>query len=304
MHKSAGLFLLIAFALVSVAAAQDASDKQLSTTPATNLEERTTIDIFSIDTSYVFQSEIHNDGRFGDQDAGELEVEYSHRFLLGGHIYLRAGLNYNRFEFGETLAPLPDHLQSFSALVGLEYLVGNDVGAFIQFRPGFYTEDHVGISSFDVPITVGRVFVLQPKKLFFFVGANAAFLRGEYPVLPLVGLVWRPNRQWTLNAIVPEPRIIYSPNPKIGFWVGGQLTGSSFRTDRDSNILPRKLSNAQVDYSEYRAGLGIDWNPSEQWTVTFAGGYVFERRFNFERADEEWKADGAPYLRIAMKAAF
>lgn len=304
MKKSAGLFLLFTVASLLNARAQDGSDKQLPSTQITNLEERAAIDIFTADASYVFESEIHNHGGFGDADAFEFDVEYSHRFHIRGPVYFRAGFNYNRFEFGETFAPLPDHLQSFSALIGLEYIVGNDVGAFLQFRPGFYTEDDIGISSFDVPITAGRVFVLQPEKLFFFVGANAAFLRGQYPVLPLVGLVWRPNKQWTVNAVVPEPRVIYSPNKNIGFWVGGQLAGSSFRTDRDPNIVPRKLSNAQVDYSEYRGGLGIDWSPCDRWTVTAAGGYAFQRRFNFERAGEEWKADGAPYVRVAMRAEF
>ncbi len=304
MKKFAGLFLLLIVLTLSIARAQDASDQQSPSTQTTSLEERAASDVFIADASYVFESEIHNHGGFGDQDAAELNVEYSHRFHISGPIYFRAGLNYNRFEFGETFAPLPDHLQSFSAVVALEYLVGNDVGAFLQFRPGFYTEDHIGISSFDVPITLGRVFVLQPEKLFLFVGVNTAFLRGQYPVLPLAGLVWRPNKQWTVDAVIPEPRVTYSPNKNIGFWVGGQLAGSSFRTDRDPNILPRKLSNAQVDYSEYRAGLGVNWNPSDHWTMTVAGGYAFQRRFNFERAGEEWKADGAPYVRVAMKAEF
>lgn len=303
MKNFVSLLCLASLSLASTAFAQDAYKE--TRTVATASEERTTLDLFSADASYVFESKLHSRGiNYGDQDAFSGSVEYSHRFFLAGKIYFRAGVSYQRFEFGESFAPVPDHLFSIAALLKLEYIVGNDVGAFLEFRPGFYTEDRIGISSFDVPITGGRVFVLQPEKLFLFVGANVAFLRGEFPILPVAGLVWRPNRQWTLNAIVPEPRLIYSPNERLSFWVGGQLTGGSFRTDRDNSIFPVKLRNAAVDYSEYRAGLGIEFHPTKTVSLNLGGGYAFQRRFNFERANEEFKADGAPYARVAFSAQF
>ena len=65
-----------------------------------------------------------------------------------------------------------------AAVIGIDYMHNNDVGAFIQVKPGFYTEDDFDSSSFDAPITLGRIFVLRPDKLYVFVGANASFLRG------------------------------------------------------------------------------------------------------------------------------
>ncbi len=304
MKKLAGLLFLIATVSLSVALAQEATDSKTVRATSQVEVERTPTDIFRLDASYVFASDLHNDGNFGEQDALQSGIEYSHRFLLGRKIYLRAGAAYNRFDFGDSSAPVPNHLFSIAGIVGLEYLVGKDVGAFLEFRPGFYTESDIGISSFDVPITGGRVFILQPDRLYLFIGANAAFLRGEYPVLPLAGLVWKPNEQWNIYAVVPEPRITYSPTKKLGFWLGGQLAGGSFRTDRDNNIVPQKLSNAQVDYSEYRAGLGLEYHPCDEFSVLVGGGYAFQRRINFERADEEWKADGAPYVRVALRAEF
>ena len=50
----------------------------------------------------------------------------------------------------------------------------------------------------DVPITLGRIFVLQPDRLYFFAGANASFLRGRFPVIPLAGLIWMPNDKWKM----------------------------------------------------------------------------------------------------------
>jgi hypothetical protein len=38
--------------------------------------------------------------------------------------------------------------------------------------------------------------------------------------------------------------------------------------------------------------------------VNVGGGYAFQRRFDFERADEEFESDPAPYVRVGLKAEF
>ena len=289
---------------VSLSVAWAAENDYSATTTST--ESDTARDLIRLDASYVFESELDN--RFGDtndeQDALQASIEYSHRFLLSGKIFLRLGLSYERFDFSETEAPVPEQLWSVAGLVGLEYLVGNDAGAFLYLRPGYYTEDHIGSSSFDIPTTLGRIFVLQQDRLYLLLGATGAGLRGEFPVLPIAGLIWRPSDQWNFFLVPPEPRITYSPVKNVAFYAGGQLVGSSFRTDRDPNIFPQKLSNAQVDYTEYRAGAGVDFRCSDAISVNIGGGYAIQRRFNFERAGEEFEAEPAPYVRVGLKADF
>jgi len=261
-------------------------------------------DLFELESSYVFGSDLHRGGSFGDQDAISNSFSYGHRFLLSGHLYLHLGVSYDRFDFGTTGAPVPDHLQGVAGNISVEYMHGNDIGAFIQVKPGFYTENDFNSASFDAPITLGRIFVLQPDKLYVFAGVNASFLRGQFPVIPLAGIIWMPNDKWKVLGLLPEPRIIYSPCDKWDFWAGGQLIGGSFRTDRDDTIVPHKLSNAQVDYSEYRVGAGFIYSPSDAITIDFGGGYALQRKFDFYRADMTFKTDPAPYLRLEFKAKF
>ena len=261
-------------------------------------------DLFELESSYVFGSDLHRGGSFGDQDAISNSFSYGHRFLLNGHLYLHLGVSYDRFDFGATGAPVPRHLQGVAGYLALEYMHGNDIGAFIQVKPGFYTENDFGSSSFDAPITLGRIFVLQPDKLYVFAGLNASFLRGQYPVFPLAGIIWMPSEKLRFLALLPEPRIIYSPCDKWDFWAGGQLTGGSFRTDVDDTIVPHKLSNAQVDYSDYRVGGGFIYSPSDAITIDFGGGYSLQRKFEYYRADMTFKTDPAPYLRLEIKAKF
>jgi hypothetical protein len=262
------------------------------------------LDIFNLESNYVFESDLNHGGKVGEQDAFESQIEYGHRFHLNGNWYLHLGVAYDRFDFGNTTAPVPIHLQSGAGVIGIDYMKGSDVGAFIEFRPGVYTEEHAGLSSFDCPITVARFFVLQQDKLYFLVGVNGSFLRATFPVIPLAGLVWAPTDTIRVLAVPPEPRIIYSPNKRFSMWVGGEFTGGSFRTDHENTIVPASLSGAVVDYIDYRAGAGLIYAPNDSVDIDIGGGYSIERSFNYERADLHYRTDPAPYVRVQVRVKF
>lgn len=302
MKKFAALFLIL---LASSAAVRAGSGERYapSASAATDLGP-VPLNLFELESGYVFESDLSDGRDRGEQDAFHFQAEYGHRFFLSGNLYLHLGLAYERFDFGQSSAPLPDHLQAFSGVIGLDFMHGKDVGAFISVKPGFYTEDRVGIATFDAPITGGRIFALQPDKLYLFIGANVSFLRGRLPVLPIGGVIWEPNEQWKILGLLPEPRVIYSPTKTLDLWVGGELVGGSFRTDPNNSIRPARLSNAVVDYSEYRAGAGLIYSPGNIFSLDLGGGYALERTFGFYRANKRYTTDPAPYLRLEFKAKF
>ena len=120
------------------------------------------IDYVETETAYVFESDFTNSRHdFGSQDSWENEFEYAHRFLISGNWYLRAGVSYDRYDFSQsgcaiTRAPAKRH----ALVLGIDYMHGKNVGGFLQFRPGIYTEEHINSSAFDCPITLGRFWTL------------------------------------------------------------------------------------------------------------------------------------------------
>jgi hypothetical protein len=302
--KSLRSSLLFLAGFIVCSQAWGASIKEQVQSIAEEKPETVLRDLIEIESSYVFESDLHGHGLSGDQYSVTNSFSYGHRFLLKGHLYLHLGISYDRFDFGSTAVPVPEHLQSVAGTIAIEFMHDNDIGAFIQVKPGIYTENEFDSASFDAPITLGRIFVLQPDKLYLFAGANAAFLRGQFPVIPLAGVIWVPQEKWRLMGILPEPRLIYSPNDKLDLWLGGQLTGGSFRTDPDASIVPHKLSNAQVDYTDYRVGAGLVYSPRNGIEFDLGGGCSIERSFDFYRADLKYKTDPAPYLRLEFKAKF
>ena len=267
-------------------------------------EEDVPLNFFQVSSGYVFESDLNHGGSFGKQSELQNEFEYGHRLRLTGNLYLHLGLSYDRYDFGSTAAPVPNHLQSMAGVIGLDVMHGTDVGAFLQFRPGFYTQSDIGIASFDVPITLGRIFVVKEKKFYIFGGAYASFLRGGTPVLPLGGVIWIMSDNVRLLGILPDPKLVYSPTKKIDLWVGGELVGGSFRTDRNDNIEPAKLNGTTVNFSDYRAAVGLIYTISDNLKVDFDAGCSIQRQFDFGRAGETYRTDPSPYVRLQLSAQF
>ena len=144
---------------------------------APDTAETTPLDLFKFEEGYVFESDLNHGGSFGKQDEIQTEIEYGHRIRLSGNLYAHVGFSYDRYDFGSTSAPVPNHLQAIAGVFGIDFMRGKDVGAFFQVRPGFYVQNDIGISSFDAPITAGRIFVIEEDKLYIFAGAYAAVFR-------------------------------------------------------------------------------------------------------------------------------
>lgn len=262
------------------------------------------LDLFQFEEAYVFESDLNHGGSLGKQDELQTRMEYGHRIRLKGNFYLHLGIAYERFDFGSTSAPVPNHLQALAGVFGVDYMHGKDVGAFFQVKPGFYFQNDINISSFDVPITLGTIFVVKEDKFYIFAGARASFLYGGFPLLPLAGAIWVPCDTVRVMGVLPEPRVVYSPNKKLNLWVGGELAGGSFRTDRNQGIQPGKLRGAQVDFADYRAGLGLNYALSNNIVIDVGAGFSIQRNFNFDRAGETYRTDPSPYVRLKMSAEF
>jgi hypothetical protein len=305
MHKH----FFAAFCLIS-ASAFAGPPQPVMTSQTSEALAPVPIDYVEIESAYVFGSDFTNTSHdFGSQDSWQNEFEYAHRFLLSGNWYLRAGVNYDRFDFSTTNAPLPIHLQSGSLVLGIDYMQGQDVGAFLQFRPGIYTEEHINSSAFDCPILIGRFWVVKPDKFYILTAVRGSFLSGEFPVVPLAGIVWNISPQWRLMAVPPEPRLIYSVSKQLGLWVGGEIAGSAFRIDNHDEYQQRggktaKLSGAVVDYTDYRTGAGFTFSPTDRIDLDFSGGYSVQRNFDFSRADQSFRTDPAPFVKLEIHAKF
>jgi len=69
-------------------------------------------------------------------------------------------------------------------------------------------------------------------------------------------------------------------------------------------IQPGKLNGTQVDFTDYRAGIGLVYDLTNTCSLDLGAGYSFQRAFDFNRAGEHYRTDPSPYIRLQLTAAF
>jgi hypothetical protein len=266
---------------------------------------------FDVDGTYV------GDGSVERGERGDLVISDFHetqgliRFIwtpmtkIG---ILRLGLQTERysFSFGGNAA-IPDNLHSTAMIIGLDTQLSDSILIRLEAQPGFYGTDFddFGQDTFNVPFILGGTYIYSSNLQFVF-GLGFDAWRA-YPLLPGGGVRWKFAPQWTMNAVAPTPRLEYEPNSNLLFYAGADLRLSSYRVEKNFGTLrgDTSLNHASVSYNEMRLGAGLDWKLSTAVKLSFEGGYIPFREFDFHRTQVRYHQDGgAPYVRIGFHAAF
>jgi len=299
MTNSRVFFVSLFLSAASAFAGTITFEAQPSATP----EEETSRDLFCYETTYTFRSDF-KESKLGHVDSLYDDFSYDHRFLITGKWYFRAGVEYERYDFGGTDNGLPDHLQAAMAHVAVEYVYKDYAGAGIEIDPGFYFQDNVRGDAFDFPWKVFATMPLKKDKIFGVIGFGGALY--QHPIAaPGGGIIWLISDKLRLQGIFPRPALVYQPNDDWDLRITGELNYTSFRTD-DVLTTERKLQlhNAVVQYSENRAGAQVAYSGFKPFKIIVGAGVTIAREFDFFRANQKKRVDPAPYVRIAMEAKF
>src|SRR6202051_2187479 len=197
--------------------------------PGPTPEEENSRELFSYETTYTFRSDF-KESKLGHGDSLYDDVSYDHRFLITGKWYFRAGVEYERYDFGGTNNGLPDHLQAASGHLALEYVVKDFVGVSIELDPGAYFQDDVTGDAFDIPGKAYVTFPLKKDKIFAVVGVGGEIYKAP-PVALGGGIIWLFSDKLRLQAVFPKSALIYQPNDDWDFRITGEANYTSFRTD-------------------------------------------------------------------------
>src|SRR2546423_2503217 len=312
---------LTAACLFFVSSAFAGTSTELQPAPSPSDEEKNSTELFSYETVYSFDSNFKDDHKnhFGDGDSLYNTLSYAHRFHITGNWYLRAGIEYERFDFGgdngsNHLSPsgsplncsmctvvggnngLPDHLQTIHALLAYEYIFKDHAGAGIEIDPGPYFQNDITGDSIDVPWKVWVTFPLQKDKIYAVIGAGGSIYSSPIAA-PGGGLIWLFSDHFRLEGVFPKPALVWNPNDDWEFRVGANLFFESYRTD-DVITPARKLrvQNAIVQYSEERVGAMVTYSHFKPLDITLDGGCMIQRDFDFFRVPVSARTKPAPYI--------
>lgn len=222
---------------------------------------------------------------------------------LTDKILLRFGVDWQRFSFDLPAASgLPQTLQSTSFVVGADLQFFDAILVRLEAEPGFYNDSRdLDARNFNVPFIIGGTYLVSADLQWIF--GISVDLNRAYPVLPGLGVRWKFADAWTLDAILPNPRLEYQLAKTTTLYAGAQLIETTYRISRD--LGDRRLINAVIDYNEIRAGVGAQWKLSRVLTFEIEAGYMPYRVFDFHRSGVAVETkSGAAYGEVSLSSSF
>ena len=256
------------------------------------------------DYSYAGKATVNGTGVKVDEHSADVKFVVSSQVTRD--LLLRVGAEWQRFSFGVPAGvPVPSTLQQVSAVIGCDYQAGSQWIVRAELQPGIYSDfaDVTG-TDVDAPFILAGVYLANPDLQWMF--GLRVDARSQYPVMPAVGVRWKFSDAWTLNFMLPKPRLEYDLNDRVQLYVGAGLAGGTYRVgDRfgtDNGLA--KLDHQIVDYQEIRIGAGCTWKITPTIQLEAEAGTLAYRDFNFFKADIHERSHGALYGQLACHAHF
>lgn len=147
-------------------------------------------------------------------------------------------------------------------------------GGELAIRTGVYS-DFSSVTTNSIRFTGRGVMVLTFSPTLQLVGGIEYLDRVRIKLLPVVGIVWKPNADVRFDINFPEPRLSTRlttvGNTEWWWYVRGEYGGGSWTIQRISG------NSDQFDYNDIRAALGLEWKGLRGWGGFFEVGGAFSR---------------------------
>ena len=242
----------------------------------------------------------------GKIDEHAADVKFVVSSQVTRNLLVRFGGEWQRFSFGVPAGlPVPATLQQVSAVIGCDYQPGGQWIVRAELQPGLYSDfSELTGGDVDAPFVLAGVYLANPDLQW--VAGLRIDGRSQYPVLPAAGVRWKFADTWTLDFMLPKPRLEYDLNDRSQLYVGAGLAAGTFRVgDRfgtDHGLAA--LDHQTIDYLEVRMGAGWSWNITPMLRLEVEAGSLVYRDFNFFNATIDFRSHGAPYGQVACHARF
>jgi hypothetical protein len=247
-----------------------------------------------LNSDYTLGSKIIKSGGFGSQAVFHYQIEALRNVHLFDKYYFQFGVESERFDFSRSNDIYPSSIASVAGEVSLSYWTGDDYYPLLKLEPGvYYTRDYITANSFDVPIRAVAGIKIRDK-VHIVLGVDADPFEQEWAI-PVCGFNWEISDQCNLRAVFPEPRFSYTPSKVLEFFIAADLVGGGYRNGPTND---RRTNDALLDYSEYRADSGVNYNPRKGLSFEMTAGWSIQRRFDYFRRGPDDSSKSAPYFKL------
>ena len=213
-------------------------------------------------------------GQSGNIQISESELDYAYSFKALGRLPVVLSLHTGYLELDhKDINPIfPAHLTSVGAEVETTFPFFGKENMYWRTRllPAFNTDDwSLRSSAFRLPVQ--SFLIYQPCEFWTWITGLAVYADYDNEILPILGLIYKPNKSLQVYLIPDDPHIDYALNERLSLYVRAGLINREFEVDKGY------LQNVVLRYREYYAGGGLRLNLNPNTQISLGAGYSFNR---------------------------
>ncbi len=119
--------------------------------------------------------------------------------------------------------------------------------------------------------------------------------RDDVRLLPVGGLLWRPDPALRVELVFPAPRIDFQLTDSKRLYLRGGLGGGTWSVERDSEL------DDLATYRDLQVAIGVDSMGSENHWEAFEIAYLFDRRLEYRYGPGDCRFNSTVMLRSVSK---
>jgi len=228
---------------------------------------------------------------------------------LLGHQYL-LGANASTTSQSIDTTALNINSRLYSGALTFSALLASSAGNLYLGSVGAsFAEDSDTISNLDTRLfAVGLGSYRKSNQLMFIYGAALTYIYARELLLPVFGVVWRPNPTWSLTGTLPfyiRASQKVRPNMQMNYLL--YVVGQRYRFANDG-LFPGQDAVVYDRVRESHLGAEIEYRPTPDLALLAQAGIANRRQVSFANLNEDDFAadtvDPALYVKLTLRYAF
>lgn len=243
------------------------------------------------------------DAQSGNVAVTESEFDFKHNGKALGELPVEISLHYGHINIDDEVPDiLPAHLESRQLGLGAKFPVPfiSDDRYFlgIDIFPKLNTDDWQWKSSaFRMPFRA--YFIYKESEEFILVGGLNIRPGYDRKVIPILGLIYKPNDRLSFNLASDDPNITYKFTDKMTVLWEFDFQFEEYEVARNGQ------DGIVLKYNEASTGAGIKYQFTKNLSTAVSIGSVFARRLEYKNEDYgKVVPDAGVYVQAAVAANF
>jgi len=238
----------------------------------------------------------------GRASLAETETGLSCRFKIKDQLPVKISLRTVHIDLSQGSGyDLPSHLEEQQLDLETTFffpgLKSKDLYLRLGLTPSFFSDDWAFPSSaFRLPLRAAAIYQ-QDEKFTFIAGARLA-VDTEQELLPFLGIIYKPNRAWTIALIPPRPRVSYQLRKDIKLFAEAEYDAGEYEVEHQGQkgLVLRKKG--------FNCGLGLAYAWADQQKLEISAGRALNHYFKYEDNRAKISLNDGWYLRCSFNSEF